>query len=138
MSLLLNAIQYLFEPLPVGPFKYMYVLIAVAAISLAASIALRIFLKRQKEDKILRKLFRGLPGKLQIFGLIEALYVLVRFERMPYLSMRFLNYVILAYGIFVVVNTAQLYFKIYPSEKRHHEQQLKLNKYLPRKGGKKH
>ncbi len=138
MSFFLDALQYLFDPLPVGPFKYLYVLIAVAAISLVASVALRIYLKQQKDDKILRKLFRKLPGKLQIFALTEAVYILVRYERMPYLSIRFLNYIILAYGIFVAVNAAQLYFKVYPAEKKHHEQQLKLNKYLPRKGGKKH
>lgn len=133
MPSLLNIIQYFFDPLPVGPFKYMYFFIVLAALSLIASVALRFYLKKQKEDKIFKKLFKDLPGKIQLFAILEAAYVFVRFERMPYLSMRFLNYCVLAYGIYLAVHYAQLYFKVYPSEKKHREHQLKINKYLPRK-----
>lgn len=133
MSFLLSILQYFFEPLPVGPFKFMYFFIALAALSLIASIAFRFYLKKQKEDKIFRKLFKNLPGKMQFFAILEAAYILVRYERMPYLSMRFLNYCVLAYGIYLAVHYVQLYFKVYPAEKKHREHQLKINKYLPRK-----
>jgi len=116
----------------------MYFFIGLAVVSLLASIALRIYLKKQKEDKIFKKLFRNLPGKLQLFAIMEGLYVLVRYERMPYLSMRFLNYCVLAYGLYLAIRYAQLYFKVYPAENKHHHEKLRLNKYLPRKGGKRH
>ncbi|MFO0780601.1 MAG: hypothetical protein U0519_01780 [Candidatus Gracilibacteria bacterium] len=137
MQFLLTLIQYFFEPLPSGQFKYLYFFIALAVLAFIASIALRIFLKKQKDDKIFRKIFRDLPGKLQLFAIMEGLYILVRLERMPYLSIRFLNYCILAYGAYTAVRYVQLYLTIYPAEKKHHAEQLKLNKYLPRKGGKK-
>lgn len=133
MQILLDILQYFFEPLPSGQFKYLNALIIVAVVTMLISIALRIHLKKQKENKIFRKLFRDLPGKLQLFALSEGVYLLVRYERMPYLSMRVLNYMIWAYGIYTVFRAAQSYLKIYPSEKKHHDHQLKLNQYLPRK-----
>lgn len=138
MSLFLNILQYFFDPLPSGPFKYMFVLIATAVLALALSIGLRIYIKKQKDDKIFRKLFRDFPGKMQIFAFSEAIYILVRYERMPYLSIRFLNYMVLAYGLYIVFRAAQLYLKVYPADKKHHTEQLKLNKYLPRKRNRKH
>lgn len=138
MSFILTILQYFFDPLPPGPFKFMYVFIALAGLCFLGAIGLKVFLKQQKEDKIFKKLFRDLPGKLLVIGTMEGLYVLVRYERMPYLSMRFINDLILAYALYVVVRYVQMYFKIYPAEKKHHEHQLKMNKYLPRKGGKKH
>ena len=133
MTYLLTLLTYFFEPLPSGPFKYMNILIAVAATCIVAAIALRIYLKKQKEDKIFRKLFRELPGKLLFFALTELVYVLVRYERMPYLSIRFLNYMILAYGLYILVMSAKNYLKIYPAAKQHHDNQVKMNQYLPRK-----
>ena len=133
MSYLLSILTYFFEPLPSGPFKYMNILIAIAATCLVASIALRIYLKKQKEDKIFKKLFRVLPGQLLTFAIAEGIYILVRYERMPFLSMRFINYMILAYGLYAIVMSAQNYLKIYPAAKKHREHQVKMNQYLPRK-----
>lgn len=138
MSFLLNILKYFFEPLPVGPFKFIYVFIGLIVAAIIASIALKIYLKKQKEDKIFKKLFRSVPGKLQLYAFMEAIYVLVRYERMPYLSIRAFNYAIIAYGLYVLITSAQLYIKVYPAEKKHHEHQVNMNKYLPRKGGKKH
>lgn len=133
MSFISNIFEYFFAPIPSGPFKYIYVLAAAAVLAVAGGIALKILIKRQKEDKMFKKLFRTLPGSLILFGLLESIYVLARFERMPYLSIRFLNYLILGYGLYLVVHYVQLYVKIYPVEKKHREEQLKKNKYLPRK-----
>ncbi len=137
MSFLSTVYQYFFASNPTGPFKFLYVFIAAVVLLVAGAIALKIFLKKHKEDKIFRKLFRDLPGKLFAIAFMEAIYVLVRFERMPYLSMRFLNYLIFAYAAYVAFHYAQLYFKVYPADKKHHEEQLKLNRYLPRKHKKK-
>ena len=137
MSFLFNILEYFFKPLPTGIFKYTYLFLALAIISLLASIALRLYLKQQKDDKIFKKLFKDLPGKIQLFAIAEALYVAARYTRMPYLSIRFLHYMILAYGIYTAIRYGQLYLKIYPTEKKRHLEQLKMNQYVPRKGGKK-
>lgn len=133
MENIFNFLSYLFEPFPSGPFKYMNGLIVLAIITFIASIFLRIYFKKRREEKILRKLFRNLPGKLQLFALCEGAYILVRYERMAYLSMRFLHYLILAYGVYTVFRAAQAYVNVYPEEKKHRDHQLKLNQYLPRK-----
>jgi hypothetical protein len=138
MSVFTTIFTYLFDPLPAGPFRFIYAFVALVVLVLAAGITLKIMLKKWKEDKIFKKLFRDLPGKLFIIALLEGIYVLVRYERMAYLSMRFLNFLILAYVVYVGVYYANMYFKEYPAQKKHHEEQLKLNKYLPRKHHKKH
>ena len=133
MAFLTTILEYFFSPIPSGPFKYFIVLAAVASMAVAAGIALKILIKSQKEDKMFKKLFRALPGKLILFGVLEGIYVLVRFERIPYLSIRFLNYAIFAYGLYLAFHYIQLYVKIYPVEKKHREEQMQKNKYLPRK-----
>ena len=138
MQTITTLLQYFFEPIPAGQYKFMYLFIALAVIGLAASIALRIYLKKHKEDKILRKLFRTFPGKLQTVSICLGLYILVRYEKMPFLSMRFLNYIIIGTAIYLLINAFQLYSQVYPHEKKRHEQQIKANKYVPRKGHKKH
>jgi len=136
MSIISNLILYFFSPLPEGPFRFMYFFIVLGAISLIGGIVLKVYLKKQKNDKIFKKLFRDLPGKLILIGILEGLYVLVRWQRLPYLSLRFLNYLVLAYVIYVVFHYVQLYIKVYPEDKKHREAQIKKNQYLPRKGGK--
>lgn len=133
MQPLYTFLNYFFEPLPTGPFQYRNGLIALVIITLLVSIALRVYLKKQREDKILRKLFRDLPGKLQGFAITEAIYLAVRYEHMQYLSMRILHFLILAYGVYTVLKAAQSYLKTYPAGKKHRDHQMKLNQYLPRK-----
>ncbi len=137
MNIINTILTYFFEPLPSGRFEYMYTFIVLAIVILTFSIALRLYLKRQKDDKIFRKLFRELPGKLQIISIVLAVYILARYERMPYLSMRFLHYIIWAVMLYLLIKYAKIYFQIYPAEKKHHQKQLELNKYLPRKMGRK-
>ncbi len=137
MPLFLNILEYFFDPLPPGQFKFVVVFIVIAAIGFVVSSALMFYLKQQKNDKIFKKLFRNLPGKLLTIAVMEGVYVIARYERMPYVSMRFLNYIVLAYGLYVVIHYAQLYLKVYPADKKHREHQLKKNKYLPRKNNKK-
>lgn len=131
-----TILNYFFEITPSGRFDYMYLFIILAVITLILSIAGHIYLKQHKGDKIFRKLFSSVPGKLQMLAILLGLYVFVRYERMPFLSMRFLNYIILGTGIYLLIRYAKIYLKIYPEAKRHHENQLKLNKYLPRKKSK--
>ncbi len=137
MNIINTVLTYFFEPLPSGRFEYMYFFIILAIVLIVASIGLRLYLRRHKGDKIFRKLFRPLPGKLQTMGIIFGLYVVARYERMPFLSMRFLNYILLAVLLYLLIKYGKTYFKIYPAEKKHHQKQLELNKYLPRKMAKK-
>lgn len=137
MSIILNILGYFFSPLPTGPFNYMWLLIAFTIIGFACSIFLRVVIKKKKDDKIFKKHFRSLPGKLQNLAICEAIYIFARSQKMPYLSMRFLNYIILGAALYIILKYLQLYFKDYPEIAKKHKEQLALNKYLPRKGGKK-
>lgn len=133
MTTLTKILEYFFSPIPAGNFQAMNILLALAVVGLIVSIGLRLYLKKQKEDKILRKLFRTLPGKIQTISIILAVYVGVRYIQMPFLSMRIMQYIILAAGAYVILRTVQTYYKEYPELKKHHDHQMKSNQYLPRK-----
>lgn len=136
MSAITSILVYFFDPRPAGPFKFMILLIIIAAVSLIASILLRVFIKKNKNDKILKKLFKSLPGKIQTLSICLGVYVLSRYLGIPYLSMRIMNYIILAIGLYFIIRYIKIYRVDYPKEKAHRKEQLKLNQYIPRKGHK--
>ncbi len=133
MALLIKFLQYFFDPGPRSSFKYLIPLVIVVILTLAASIAFRFLLKKIREDKVFKKLFRSLPGKLQTLALLLAIYLGARYENMPFISTRIILFVLIGSEIYLIIKYAQIYLKSYPQMKREHQQQLHLNKYLPRK-----
>ena len=133
MNILFNFLQYFFEITPSTPFKYQVVTIIIAVLILGASIALRIYLKKTKEDKTFRKLFRSLPAKLQSIAICFGIYVVARYGNIPFLSMRVLNYLLIVLTFYVIIQNLRLYMKEYPEIQKRRLEQSKLNKYLPRK-----
>lgn len=129
----MNLLEYFFTPLPSVQFPYLKLLIAIAVLLLAASIALRIVIKKMKEDKVFKKTFRSLPGKLQTISVFEFLYIICRYIQLPFLSTRIINYLILGIGAFLIIKNLIIYFKKYPEMKKEYAKQQQLNKYIPRK-----
>lgn len=126
-------LEYFFTPLPSAQFPYLKLLIAIAFLLLAASVALRIVIKKMKEDKVFKKTFRALPGKLQTLSIFEFLYIICRYLQLPFLSARILNGLILGIAAFLIIKNLIVYFKQYPETKKEYEKQKQLNKYIPRK-----
>ena len=133
MTHILNFLQYRFQAIPFTPFKYQYLMLAIAIIGIIASIALKIYIKKNKEDKILKKLLKSAPKKFITISVLLILYVLARYEYMAYLSMRFVNFIIIGFGIYYLITYFNLYYKVYPIEKKKHDELVQNNKYLPRK-----
>lgn len=133
MAIITSFLQYFFDPLPAGPFRYMNIFLIFTGCLLGCSILLRVLLKKRKEDKVFRKYFRSLPGTLQTIAILEGIYILSRYENIPYLSMRFLNYILMATTLYFFVKNLQIYLKDYPNAQKHRAHQLELNAYLPRK-----
>ncbi len=133
MSYIFSILEYFFDPLPSRPFQYVYLLTAVAALLFIASIGTKMWLKKAKEDKILKKLLRNLPGNLLILAICESIYILARLLEIPFFSMRIFNYALGVFFIFLMVKTFRTYTREYPEMTKRREEQIKVNKYLPRK-----
>lgn len=133
MSLINLLLEYFFQPLPSGNFKYIWVWVGITILLAIGAISFAFYLKKQKDDKILKKYFKKLPYHLLILSICFGLYLLSRYERIPFLSMRILNYILLATTVYIFVKNIQIYLKDYPHAKKHREEQMKLNRYLPRK-----
>lgn len=129
-----DFIRYFFNPFP-GPMTNTFLVIAIvlALLIFGASIGLRIILKNKKEDKIFRKMFRSLPRKMQTVAILLGLYILARYLNMPYITIRFLMYILLGVEVYLIYKYAKVYLQEYPEMKERHAKQIELNKYLPRK-----
>ena len=136
MSFLFNSIQYFFQITPSTPFQYQTVTLIIAILLFGASIALRLFLKKHKEDKILKKLFRTVPSQLQSLAICFGIYIVARYSKIPFLSMRIINYILVALVCYVIIQNIRIYLKKYPELKKQRLEQMKLNKYLPHKKAK--
>ncbi|MFH1720744.1 MAG: hypothetical protein ABH856_04010 [Patescibacteria group bacterium] len=105
--------SYLFTPIPGSHFEYYTAfLIAAAALFLAGFILNRMMTK----NKALKKSIKTTPKLLTWSGILLALFLAFRYERIPYFSMRFIFFVLLALIALAVVRGIYLYVKRYKKE----------------------
>lgn len=133
MQQISDLFAYVFDPRPPLVFKYYVVLAILCAVMIGFSIFLRIWLKKQREDKTLKRCLRGYVGKIQLLAVFLAFYLFFRYTGVAYLSVRFLLYIILAAIAYLVFRISKTYFKDYPEMKKHHDQQMHKNAFIPRK-----
>lgn len=133
MQTLTNLITYVFHPNPGRTFSYYIILIILIALMLGFSVFLRIHIKKNKEDKAFKRLFRDFPGKLQLISFFLIIYLFFRYYSAVFLSMRIFLYMILLSTACVIYMMVNAYLKKYPLEKKRHEEQISRNKYLPGK-----
>lgn len=128
-----SIVGYIFSPFPGRSFGY-YILVIVIVIALfLLDLFIRIYIRKNKDDKIFRKLFRGFPSKIELLALSLAGYLIARYFNVAFLSMRMFLYLLLALVVFLIYLLASTYLKDYPEAKKRREDQISKNKYLPRK-----
>lgn len=137
MQTINNIILYFFNPVPGTHFNYYPVIIGIIVILVALSIFIPIHIKRNKDDKAFKKLFRVYPSKLQLVGIIFTLYVLSRLYSVPFFSMRFMLYILLGVTAFLIYHMVKTYLNKYPEEKKRRNERDERNKYLVKKKKKK-
>ena len=128
-----QIVGYFFGPYPGRAFAYYPLLIAVIVGLLAFSLYLRLRIRKDKEDKTFRRLFRSYPVKIEISASAMTVYLLLRYYNVGFFSMRLMIYLIsattLILGYYIVIT----YIKKYPAAKKLRQNQMEKNKYLPRK-----
>ncbi len=133
----MNFLRYLFEQVPGKNFSFYPHFIVLIIILLISGIAFSIiYKKKKKEDPAFKKLFSKISTRLILFALLFIVLLLVRFENIPYFSMRIWLYLTVLIFIFLSYRTIRVYKVNYPKEK-HNAEQVKTikkeNKYLPNK-----
>lgn len=134
-------IQHIFAVNPGSGFKYYIPLLILAVILIIGSIIFAsIYKKRKKYNFAFKRLFKKVSGRFLILGIILLILIAVRYENIPYFSMRlwlFIFFVVLIYFIYKYIWICKT---DYPREKGNVEtkqrQSVKSaveNKYLPHK-----
>jgi phosphatidylserine synthase len=136
MQPIYSLISYIFDPLPPTAFYYYIFLALLVAAILCCSFYLRLRIRKNKDDKTFRRLFRGFPAKLETVAVVIGINLLSRYYNVAFLSMRLILFVTLAIGAYLVYRMAIAHMKEYPSEKKRHHEQMEKNKYIPRKKNK--
>lgn len=129
MQMLNDFILYLFSPSPGRAFQYYYFIGAIIAILTVLGIVLRVYIKKNRDDKTFRKLFKKYPSKLWTLAVIFALYLFVRYSYVPFFSMRFLLYILLGVTVYLGYQIINTYLKVYPEVKKLREKQHQKNRY---------
>ncbi len=131
-----NFITYIFSPVPPREFHYYIPLAVLAAILVAVSVYIYFHIKKNKEDKTFKRLFRSYPLKFETVAAVIAICLLSRYYGVVFLSTRILLFITLVVAAYLIYKMVRTYLKDYPAVKKHYHEQMEKNKYLPRRKNK--
>jgi hypothetical protein len=131
----MEILTYLFSFYPGPEFQWFYHLLIFFILTFIISIWVNFKLKGP-EQRAWRKVFKKLPGHLQVLSTIGILLILSRTGGIGFFSMRMFLYVLLFTLVAIIATSIRKYFITLPQT--HHEiaHQSDHRKYLP-KGKKK-
>jgi hypothetical protein len=133
MSFINDFVAYVFTPFPGKNFSYYTAVIVLIIILIGGSVLIRLYGRKNKDDKAFKKVVRPYKSKLDLLSAFLIIYLLCRYFGIPLLSMRFLLYILLAVTVITICLLIKKYIKDYPKLKKHRAEQLEKNKYIPRK-----
>jgi len=123
-------LNYLFSTNP-GSFKqYGWLVLIYFVLLLALGLGLQVYLTKLKGYHPVKKLFRKLVPWAYLSGALGLILWFIRYERAPYLSMRFFLWLLIFGGLywFLVIVITDL--KQWEARKKQREEELKKRKYL--------
>ena len=113
----MEIVSYLFGPFPGSAFGYYSHLMIFAAVLFVLGILIKIIVSR-KNNKALRKVLRHTPGEFIWIAIILFILVSSRAKGVPYLSMRFMLFLILGLALYFIGKTIYNLIKKYPEMKK--------------------
>ncbi len=128
-----QIILYFFSPNPGRAFEYYYAIGALILVFFLLTFGIYFYATKHKEDKAFKKLFRNYPTKFVILAVLLAMYLFIRYNNVPFFSMRFMMYILLISSAYVIYAVIMTFYKKYPEEKNRREKRLEQNKYIPKK-----
>lgn len=139
MEFIKSAVEYLFSRNPGPQFKFYIPLIILIVVLFLSSIVFAVIYKNKKKtDFAFKHLFKKTANRLFWIGSLFLFLVLIRYENIPYFSMRILIYLSLLLLIYFTFKTAKTFFKDYPREKLNAQSKIGIHEhhelqYLPNK-----
>jgi len=98
-----------------------------------------IYKKKKKTDFAFKRLFKNISKRMVIVAILFIVLMLIRYQNIAYLSVRFWMYLVGAIFIYFIYNFLKKYLKDYPRERENTTSHIithstkKENKYLPNK-----
>lgn len=134
MNYITSTLSYFFNTAPGSEFRYYIPLLILAGVLIIGSVVFSvIYSKKKKTDFAFKRLFKKLSGRFILIGILLLLLIALRYENIPYFSMRFFMYLLLlffAYSIYQYIKIAKV---DYPREKENVKNLIaKSSKETPR------
>lgn len=113
----MEIVSYLFSPIPGSLFSYSTTLYIYAGALFISAILIKVLITIKKNNKALKKVLRVTPSEFIWSAIILVILTASRTKGVPYLSMRFLLFIILALSFFYIGLTIYKMIKKYPEMK---------------------
>lgn len=108
--------SYLFSSFPGEKFEYSMLLYIIAGVFFFGSFGIQYLLKKQRDNKIFKRMFTYVPGRMRALGVSLAIVLFARANNVVIFSMRFLFFLVLAWFVYSFGKMTYLYFVTYPKE----------------------
>ncbi|MCC7469791.1 MAG: hypothetical protein IT284_01485 [Bacteroidetes bacterium] len=137
MEFIKTMLSYFFYPVPGVQFKFYLPMLILAAILIIGGMVFgKIYKRMKKEDQSFKRLFPKTANQLVLSGLLILFLTAVRYEKIPYFSMRIWIYLSLIWVLYLAYKNIKNYKVKYPQEKLFEESKKHVSKnhsYLPNK-----
>jgi len=113
----MQVLSYLFSPIPGTAFNYINLVLIYSGILILAAILLKVVFIVKKGNKALKRTLKTAPSQFAWCGVIIALLALSRTNGVPYLSMRFMFFVMILLSVYYIAKSIYRMIKVYPEIK---------------------
>lgn len=131
-------LNYLFDPRP-GDFRFMAFFVGLFLVIIVGSFYLDMWIRKHPRRTTLTHLLPNIGGRFRLLGIVGFVFLWIRYENLPYLSIRFFFLAFLLYLIWVMGHSVMKMRTRFETTMEIHQERQAQNKYLPRakKRGKK-
>jgi hypothetical protein len=129
-------LTYLFNPRP-GEFQYMAFFVGLFLLVIVGSFYLEKWIKSHPKRQSLTHILPHIGSRFRMLGIIGFIFLWIRYENLPFLSIRFFFLAFLLYFVFVIGDSIHKYkTKLYMVIEVNTGKKER-NKYIPRQKKKK-
>ena len=113
----MQVLSYLFSPIPGTVFNYINLVLIYSGLLVVAAILLKVLFIVRKGNKALKRTLKTAPSQFAWCGVILPLLALSRTNGVPYLSMRFILFIMVLLSVYYIAKSIYRMIKVYPEMK---------------------
>ena len=112
-----NFFYYFVNPNPGSAFNYYTpAIVFIVLLAIGAAAFSIIYKKRKKNDPVFKRMFRLTAGRMFLFAFLFAILLGLRYEAIPYFSMRLWSYITLGFFLYFATVSIKSYHIDYKIE----------------------